>query len=111
MALLPLYDGALKLRPCKNADGLKTRGEAELKVLPLKAGGLKVLVWITREGTKLLPGGRPTGAFEVPGFIFPGLCRLPIEVDGAALVVLAPAENGAEAIRLWLSPKIVRALD
>ena len=59
----------------------------------------------------MLLGGRPTRTFEVPGFRLPGLCRLPIEVDGAALVVLGAAENGAEAIRFWLSPKIVRALD
>jgi hypothetical protein len=99
MPLLPLCDGALKLRPCKNAGGLKTRGEPELKVFPLKAGGLKVPLWIAREGPKLLLEGRPARTFELPGFILPGLCMLPIEVDGAAFVVPGAAENGAEAIR------------
>ena len=61
---------------------MKTRGEAELKALPLKAGGLKLLPWVTRGGPKLLLDGELARPLKVPGFRPPGFCSLPIELDG-----------------------------
>lgn len=91
--------------------GLKTRGEAELKALPLEGAGAKVLLWITRGGPKLLRGGRLARPLKVPGFTPPDPFGLLIAVDGAVFVILEEVENCAEAIRFWLSPTIVRALE
>jgi len=101
----------LKLRPCENEGELKARGEAELKVLPLKAGELKVLLWATCGDPKLLPDGRLTRPLKVPEFRPPDIGSLLIEVAGVVLAILEAVDAGAEAIRFWLSPTIVRALD
>jgi hypothetical protein len=91
------------------AGALKTRGEAELKDLPLTAGGLKVLLRATCGATKLFLGWI-TGSFNVPGFERIAPCGLLIELDGATLAILGAVATFAEASRFWLSPTIVRAL-
>jgi len=80
-----------------------------LKDLPLKAGGLKVLVRATCGSTELFLGWL-TGPLNVPGFERAAPCGLLIELEGAILVILGALAAFAEAIRFWLSPTIVRAL-
>ncbi len=110
--LLPPIAGALETRACENEGGaLKTRAGAELKVLPLlSAGGLKALLRATCGAIKLFLGWL-TGRLIVPGFGRVGPWTMPIEVGGAAFVILGAVETLVGAIRLWLSPTIARALD
>ena len=52
-----------------------------------------------------------TGPLIVPGFGRVGPWTLPIEVGGATFVILGAVETLVGAIRFWLNPTIVRALD
>ena len=82
-----------------------------MKDLPLlPAGGLKVLLRATCGAIKLFLVWF-TGPLTMPGFGRVDPCTPPIEAGGATFVILGAVETLVGAIRFWLNPTIVRALD
>jgi hypothetical protein len=69
-----------------------------------------VLLRTTCEAIKLFLGWL-TGPLTMPWFGRVTPCTLLTEAGGVTFVIVGPVETFAEAIRFWLNPTIVRALD